>query len=247
VFGDIRSIVKDGEIWFVAKDVCRCLGLTHTTKALSNIDEDERGVQKVHTFGGMQEMMLISESGLYRLMMRSNKPEAVTFQKVIAKEVIPSIRKNGGYMLPQVQQDLKYDSFLGDRIIKLGELVNKREQAQQERYNTLVGRAKVEETITNHYRQIANDQQKLLDKKTIRLGDVEKYIRMKMGSVVQPEYLGTNEVARRLNVSRRTVQNLVNDSEHPLPVVRVKGCVRVKTTDLDKWIKKCKNKGFAGE
>ena len=237
--GELRMGVHEGKPYIVGIDLCKMLDLSNTSKALSRVPDDDRDeVTLSDPIGRKQKTTILYEPGFYRMIFTSNKPDAEKIKKWVFNEVLPSINKNGGYMLPQGQQDLKYDSTLGDRIIELGELINKREQAQQERYDIMVGRANFEETVADHYRQIADDQQKLLDKKTIRLGDVEKYIRMKMGSVVQPEYLGTNEVARRLNVSRRTVQRLMTDSEQPLPVVRLKGCVRVKTTELEKYIKK---------
>lgn len=93
-------VVKDdnGEPWFVAKDVCSVLGLTNSRVAVSPLDEDEKGVSKVYTPSGEQEMCIINESGLYALVIRSNKPNARKFRKWITSEVLPSIRKHGGYI-----------------------------------------------------------------------------------------------------------------------------------------------------
>ncbi len=76
--------MQDGEPWWVAKDVCNVLGLTNSRMALEALDEDEKGVSKVYTLGGEQDMNIISESGLYALIMRSNKPEAKRFRKAAA-------------------------------------------------------------------------------------------------------------------------------------------------------------------
>lgn len=93
-------VVKDdnGEPWFVAKDVCDVLGLTNSRVAVSPLDEDEKGVSKVYTPSGEQKMCVINESGLYALVIRSNKPNARKFRKWITSEVLPSIRKHGGYI-----------------------------------------------------------------------------------------------------------------------------------------------------
>lgn len=93
-------VVKDdnGEPWFVAKDVCEVLGLTNSRVAVSPLDEDEKGVSKVYTPSGEQKMCVINESGLYALVIRSNKPNARKFRKWITSEVLPSIRKHGGYI-----------------------------------------------------------------------------------------------------------------------------------------------------
>ncbi len=83
--------------WWVAKDVCDILNLTDTFKATQNLDDDEKGTKKVRTPGGEQEMIVVNESGLYTLIIRSNKPEARPFRKWITSEVLPAIRKTGAY------------------------------------------------------------------------------------------------------------------------------------------------------
>ncbi|MBR1602194.1 MAG: hypothetical protein IJ667_02000, partial [Synergistaceae bacterium] len=76
----------------------RHFGLCYSRKALSDhLDADEKGVTKCDTPGGMQDMTIVSESGLYTLIMRSNKPEAKRFRKWVTSEVLPSIRKTGSY------------------------------------------------------------------------------------------------------------------------------------------------------
>ena len=99
MFGRVRVIERDGEPWFVAKDVCECLGIANPRDAVSRLDDDEKGVGKADTLGGSQDVALVSESGLYALIMRSNKPDAKAFRKWVTAEVLPSIRKNGVYAL----------------------------------------------------------------------------------------------------------------------------------------------------
>ena len=100
-FGEIR-IAQDesGEPWFVAKDVCNALGLTNTTEALRGLDDDEVSNitnSEVAQNGG-RSPRIVSEPGFYKLVMRSRKPEAQAFQRWVTHEVLPSIRKRGGYM-----------------------------------------------------------------------------------------------------------------------------------------------------
>lgn len=97
-FGSVRSILIDGDPWFVAADVCKALELEKTNRALSRLDDDEKGAHSVSTPGGRQRMSIISESGLYSLILGSRKPEARAFKRWITHEVIPSIRKHGAYM-----------------------------------------------------------------------------------------------------------------------------------------------------
>lgn len=100
-FGSIRVTQDDGgEPWFVAKDVCNALGLTNTTEALRGLDDDEVSNitnSEVAQNGG-RSPRIVSEPGFYKLVMRSRKPEAKAFQRWVTHEVLPSIRKRGGYM-----------------------------------------------------------------------------------------------------------------------------------------------------
>lgn len=98
-----RVVMRLGDPWFVAKDACDCLKITNVSQACQTLDDDEKGIYKVYTLGGYQDMMLISESGLYALIMRSNKPEAKVFRKWVTSEVLPSIRKTGSYSVAQPQ------------------------------------------------------------------------------------------------------------------------------------------------
>lgn len=101
-FGEIRTVVKDGEPWFVGKDVAEILGHSNPQRALRDyIDDDDKGVTKIVTPGGTQTMAIINESGLYSLILSSKLPNAKKFKKWVTSEVLPSIRKNGGYIAGQ--------------------------------------------------------------------------------------------------------------------------------------------------
>lgn len=97
-FGTVRVSTRDGEPWFVAKDVCDALGIAKYRDAVSRLDPDERGSVLVDTLGGAQEASAVSEPGFYKLVMRSRKPEAKAFQRWVTHEVLPAIRRDGGYM-----------------------------------------------------------------------------------------------------------------------------------------------------
>lgn len=106
-FGAVRVVDVNGEPWFVAKDVCECLELGNPRTSIALLDEDEKGVHTMDTPGGQQEMSIVSEAGLYSLILRSRKPEAKAFKRWITHEVLPSIRRTGqygGYALPRVPQ-----------------------------------------------------------------------------------------------------------------------------------------------
>lgn len=102
-FGRLRIVWRGDEPRFVANDVCECLGVTNARDALAKmLDEDEKGVETVYTPGGPQEMLVVSEPGFYSLVLRSRKPEAKAFKRWVTHEVLPSIRKTGGYSVPSV-------------------------------------------------------------------------------------------------------------------------------------------------
>lgn len=102
-FGQVRIIPVDGELMFVAKDVCDCLEITKHRDAISRLDSDERGLVKLDTPGGKQDIAAINEYGLYSLVLSSRKPEAKEFKRWITHDVIPAIRKTGSYsmVIPQ--------------------------------------------------------------------------------------------------------------------------------------------------
>ena len=100
----IRTVQLDGEPWFVLKDVCAVLGISKYRDTADRLDEDERGAARVDTLGGAQDMTIINESGLYNVILRSDKPEARPFRKRVTGEVLPSIRKHGAYMTTETLQ-----------------------------------------------------------------------------------------------------------------------------------------------
>lgn len=95
---EVRTVTINGEIWWVASDVCDALGIDRTQTR--RLDDDEKGVCTVHTLGGDQQMAVVNEPGLYTLVLTSRKPEAKTFKRWITHDVIPAIRKTGSYTSP---------------------------------------------------------------------------------------------------------------------------------------------------
>lgn len=98
---EVRTVQRNGEPWFVLKDVCAILGIGNNRMASDRLDTDEKGVSQIDTLGGKQEMTVINESGLYNVILRSDKPEAKPFRKWVTSEVLPSIRRTGGYIAGQ--------------------------------------------------------------------------------------------------------------------------------------------------
>lgn len=99
----VRTVEKDGEPWWVLKDVCEVLEMdtTQLKKVADRLEPDEKGRNLIPTPGGNQETWIINESGLYNVILRSDKPQAKPFRKWVTSEVLPSIRKHGGYLTPE--------------------------------------------------------------------------------------------------------------------------------------------------
>ena len=144
---EIRTIEKNGEPWWVLADVCRVLELSSPHKIADRLDEDEKGRNLIPTHGGNQEMTVINESGLYNVILRSDKPQAKPFRKWVTSEVLPTIRRHGAYMTEQtIEKALTNPDFLIQLATQL-----KSEQKQ---------RRKLETTVAVQEQQIAELQPK---------------------------------------------------------------------------------------
>lgn len=101
---EVRTVQREGQPWWVAKDVCDVLELSNPSEALRGLDDDERDTlsnpEGISTDGRAQSINIVNEPGLYSLILRSRKPEAKRFKRWITHEVIPSIRKTSGYSMP---------------------------------------------------------------------------------------------------------------------------------------------------
>lgn len=107
-FGQIRSLMIEGEPWFVGKDVACALGYRVPNKAVrEKIDSEDKGVSEMDTPGGKQDLVIINESGLYSLILSSKLPNAKKFKRWVTSEVLPAIRKTGSYTAPTALPDRK--------------------------------------------------------------------------------------------------------------------------------------------
>lgn len=100
----VRVVMRNGNPEFVASDVASILGYRMASDLSRILDDDEKGTHNLRTLGGDQEMTVITEPGLYKAIIRSQKEEAKPFQRWVAHDVLPSIRKTGGYIAPSKQQ-----------------------------------------------------------------------------------------------------------------------------------------------
>jgi anti-repressor protein len=130
---EVRTVLKDNEIWFCAKDVCDVLEISNSRHAMSRIDDDEKGVILNETSGGIQKLQHVNEPGLYSLILGSRKHEAKIFKRWITHEVIPAIRKHSGYLTAEKIEEALTDP---DVLIQLATNLKaeriKRQQLEQQ-------------------------------------------------------------------------------------------------------------------
>lgn len=179
---DVRTVEMNGEPWFVLKDVCGVLGLSNHKVTAQRLDRDEVSqTYLTDSIGRKQETTVINESGLYSVILRSDKPEAKPFRKWVTSEVLPSIRKNGGYIAGQEQMTpeelmakalLVANKTLAERDARISELTvqNTIMSPKAEYFDEMISR----NTLTN-FRETAKELG-ISEKAFIRFLIDKKYI-----------------------------------------------------------------------
>lgn len=142
---DIRTIQQNEETWWVLKDVCDVLGIKNATDVFNRLDEDERGR---FNLGRQGKANIVNESGLYNVILRSDKSEAKSFKRWVTHEVLPSIRKHGGYI--SNQENMSTDEFLARAVIFANNVIeekNKQIEAQDRKIQLLEPKATYYDTV----------------------------------------------------------------------------------------------------
>lgn len=168
----VRTLIKDGEPWFVAKDVCDVLGLENVTRALDGLEEDELTLLKVRAGGQHREMNSVSESGLYALIFKSRKPEAKAFRKWVTSEVLPTLRRSGGYIAARAEETP--EEILARALIVAHETidrVNRRNQKLQKENEDMKPKALFADAVSSSQTSILiGELAKLLKQNGIDIG-----------------------------------------------------------------------------
>ena len=118
-FGDheVRTLIKEGEPWFVAKDVADILDYSEASAMTRHLDDDDKGSVKLTVHNQEQEFIVVNESGLYSAILKSRKPEAKAFKKWVTSEVLPSIRKQGKFSLSDVSNLIKESKLKAENVV----------------------------------------------------------------------------------------------------------------------------------
>lgn len=126
-FGKLTVIEKDGEFFFISKEIAEKLGYANSRKAvLDHVDSEDKGVTEWNTLGGVQNVSIINESGLYSLILSSKLPQAKEFKRWVTKDVLPSIRKNGGYI--KNQENLSKEEILANAVLLANNLIAEKDK-----------------------------------------------------------------------------------------------------------------------
>lgn len=129
-FGEVRSVMINGEPWFIGKDIASVLGYKDTSDAIKrHVENEDKGVGDLPTPGGIQKMQLINESGLYSLILSSKLPNAKKFKKWVTSEVLPSIRKHGAYLTPEKVEEVLLNP---DTIIKIAQNLKEEQEKRKQ-------------------------------------------------------------------------------------------------------------------
>lgn len=188
--GNVRIIMRDGEPWFVAKDVLQALEYAESSapaKILSTIPDIWKGVNPIHTPGGQQEMLCLSEQGLYFFLGRSDKSKALPYQMWIAGDVVPSIRKTGNYSV-SIQPVLESPVDVTEKVLRAAGLTSNQ---------IAIG-------MSNTYRRITGI-------------DVLALSEMALPSPVQKQALTPTEIGQELgDVNPRQINKLLLDNGYQI-------------------------------
>ncbi|MDD4837288.1 MAG: BRO family protein [Dethiosulfovibrio sp.] len=149
---NVRVTDQNGEPWFIAKDVIDILGLSNITEAIRDLDEDEKNnIRNPEVKRGNPNLLIINESGLYSLILKSRKPEAKRFKKWVTSEVIPALRKDGAYIMGE--EKVKTGEMSEDELIlKAVTILTKKVERLTEERDSL------QEQVTEHLEFMTVDE-----------------------------------------------------------------------------------------
>ena len=154
-FGQMRVIVKDGEPWFVGKDVAEVLGYSNTKKAINDhVKENHKLGERIVTSGQRREVIIIDEAGFYSLVLRSKLPSAEAFQEWVTSEVLPAIRKHKMYLTPETAKEAIEEPsvFLAKAMLVANNVIDQQKaklEAQAHQINQLKPKAKIYDKYMN--------------------------------------------------------------------------------------------------
>lgn len=212
--GSVRTALdQDGNIWFVAKDVCDVLGIVNNRDAMSRLDEDEKDTIDPHIFtvGNTDtenrrgsELSIINESGMYTLVLTSRKPQAKEFKKWLTHEVIPTIRQHGGYIYGQEMLETKDQKEIKEKLSELSEKIKylrvRRRQLRKQVSNLQENKRKLRKQVNNlnEYADLYEDLFEKAQADYVAAMEENEYLRDKVEKLRYPEdYPAKSEASQK--------------------------------------------------
>ena len=209
-FGEIRTITKDGDPWFVGKDIAEALGYANTKDALKkHVDEEDKGVAICDTPGGKQQMTIINESGLYSLILFSKLPNAKKFKRWVTSEVLPSIRKHGGYVAGQ--EEMTNEELLSKALLYVNSKLEEKNKVIEE----MTPKALFADSVAT-------------SKTTILVGELAKILK---GNGIN---IGQNRLFEWMRANGYLIRRLGTDYNMPTQRAMELGLFQIKETTITK-------------
>ena len=211
---DVRTVQRGGETWWVLRDVCDVLSLTTPARVAERLEEDEVSLTHIiDALGRKQETTIVSESGLYNVILRSDKPEAKNFKRWVTHEVLPTIRRHGAYLTPAKLEEMMNDP---DAWIKvLTALKEERAAKEQLQLQAAVDKPKV----------VFADAVAVSDG-TILIGELAKILK---GNGIE---IGQNRLFEKLRQDGYLIKRQGTDYNAPTQRAMELGLFRVKETAI---------------
>jgi anti-repressor protein len=210
---EVRTVKKGSDILWILKDVCGILGIEKYRDAAARLDDDEREPVLVDTLGGRQEMIAVTESGLYSIILLSRKPEAKKFKRWVTHEVLPTIRKHGAYVTPAKLEELMNDP---DSWIKVLTAL-KEERAAKERLQLEATESKPKVIFADAVS---------VSEGTILIGELAKILK---GNGIE---IGQNRLFEKLRQDGYLIKRKGTDYNAPTQRAMDLGLFRVKETAI---------------
>lgn len=241
-FGNVRAVVVNDLPWFVGKDVCEAFGDTNYRRSLSNIDESDKGVSQIDTPGGKQNMVVINESGLYSLLfqMQPQKAKGVSqndalinerieklhrFKHWVTSEVLPSIRKNGGYIAGQ--ETMSDEELMAKALLVANNKIAERDkiiEQKQARIEQMKPKEIFADAVaTSHTSILVGDLAKLICQNGVQIGQKRLFVWLR-----DKGYLIKSGSSYNMPTQRYIEQGLFEIKESNL--VNPEGSVRITRT-----------------
>ena len=222
-FGEIRTITKDNEPWFVASDICKALDLSNPTMVTQRLDDDEKAKFNLGLSGG--DTNCVNEYGLYSLVLASRKKEAKEFKRWITHEVIPSIRKNGGYIAGQ--ETLSDEELLSKALLVAQNKIAERDaiiERQQQKIEADKAKTIFADAVsTSHTSILVGDLAKLICQNGVQIGQKRLFEWLR-----QNNFLIKSGTSRNMPTQRYVEQGLFEVKEST--VQNPDGSVRITRT-----------------